>query len=318
MPFKILLAALTLLAVSACGGASIAPSRAANPAFFIGAETADASANGLEFADGTQSVAGVEGREMQVKLARFVRDPISGETLIVISDETVTVPVTFTDYGDTDIVITLDGQTLTFVGGAAALPSGQSIQSYMNYRMAQSGTGAIYTYGKYNAGVDDPIDMEGFFAIGFETNPDQIAAISGSATYTGSYFGYVQTYDLEGALTAAEQQTIGAINMEADFSQAHVSGRLTGFIDPTGDSTEYELIFLGAPIVGNGFVGSADMTCPAGASCTSDTYVGGAFYGPSGAEISGVIGFDETVAGPGDGEGYQFIGAAGFSSEIDE
>ena len=318
MPFKKCTAGLALLALSACSGASIAPSRTADPIFFIGTAWSDASANGLEFADGAQTVGDAEGREMQVKLARFVRDPSTGTTLIVISDETVTVPVTFTNYGDTDIIMTLDGQTLAFVDGDATLPSGQIVQSYMNYRLTHSGTGAIYSYAKSNEGIDDPIDMEGFFAIGFETNPDEIAALSGSATYTGSYFGYVQTYDLDGTLTADELQTIGAINMEADFSQASVSGRLTGWIDPTGDNTAYELIFLGAPFLGNGFVGSADMTCPEGANCSSDTHVGGAFYGQNGAEISGVIGFDETIAGPDDGEGAQFIGVAGFSSAIDE
>ncbi|MGI9395049.1 MAG: transferrin-binding protein-like solute binding protein [Boseongicola sp.] len=315
---KIILAGIILITFSACGGVAIVPSRAGNLEFFIGAETPEAAANGLEFADGTQSIADAEAREIQIKLARFVRDPTTGETRIVLSDETVTLPVTFTDYGDRDIAVTLDGETLTFVDGEATLSSGQSLWSYMNYKMVHSGTGAIYTYGQYNEGIDDPLDMEGFFAFGFETNPNQIATLSGSATYTGSYFGYVQTFDLDGSLTASGLRTIGAINMETDFSEAHVSGRLTGWIDPDGDDTEYELIFLGAPIVGNGFVGSADITCPAGASCTSETYVGGAFFGENGAEISGVIGIDETVAGPGDDQGYQFVGAAGFSSAIDE
>jgi len=318
MLYKLIFSGIALLSISACSSASIAPSRPGNPEFFIGAGSADASANGLEFGDGTQTIADVEERELQVKLARFVRDPATGEARIVLSDETVTLPVTFTEYGDRDIVMTLDGETLAFVDGEATLSSGQSLWSYMNFKQDHSGTGAIYTYGRYNEAVDDPFDMEGFFSIGFETNPDEIADLSGSATYTGSYFGYVQTFDLNGSLTASELRTIGAINMETDFSQAHVSGRLTGWIDPAGDNSEYELIFLGAPIVGNGFVGSADITCPSGASCTSDTYVGGAFYGQNGAEISGVIGFDEAVAGPGIGEGYQFVGAAGFSSAMDE
>ncbi len=318
MLFKFVFAGLFLFAISACSGVSVGPSRPGDPAFFIGAVSAEASANGLEFADGSQSIADTEEREMQIKLARFVRDPATGEARIVVSDETVTIPITFTEYGDRDIVMSFDGQALTFVDGEATLASGQSLWSYMNFKLAHSGTGAVYTYGQYNEGVDDPFDMEGYFAIGFETDPNEIAALSGLATYSGSYFGYVQTFDLEGSLTASEQRTIGAVNLETDFSQARVSGRLTGWIDPAGDNTEYELIFLGAPIVGNGFVGSADITCPDGSSCSSDTYVGGAFFGENGAEVSGVIGFDETVAGPGDGEGYQFVGAAGFSSAMDE
>ncbi|MGI9391259.1 MAG: transferrin-binding protein-like solute binding protein [Boseongicola sp.] len=315
---KVILAGIILFAVSACGGVAIAPSRPGNPQFFIGSETAEAAANGLEFSDGTQTVADVETRDIQVKFARFVRDPTTGEARIVLSDEMVTLPVTFTEYNDRDIVMTLDGETLTFVDGEATLSSGQSLWSYMNYKMAHSGTGAVYSYGQYNEAIDDPFDMEGFFAFGFETDPNEIAALSGTATYTGSYFGYVQTFDLGGSLTASELRTIGAINLESDFSQANVSGRLTGWIDPASDNTEYELIFLGAPIVGNGFVGSADITCPAGASCTSETYVGGAFFGQNGAEISGVVGIDETVVEPGDNEGYQIVGAAGFSSAKDE
>ena len=242
MLFKFVFAGLFLFAISACSGVSVGPSRPGDPAFFIGAVSAEASANGLEFADGSQSIADTEEREMQIKLARFVRDPATGEARIVVSDETVTIPITFTEYGDRDIVMSFDGQALTFVDGEATLASGQSLWSYMNFKLAHSGTGAVYTYGQYNEGVDDPFDMEGYFAIGFETDPNEIAALSGLATYSGSYFGYVQTFDLEGSLTASEVAVLFIVlsdvaQLASGAASARAPGRSAAGTCPTGRSS---------------------------------------------------------------------------------
>ena len=117
-------------------------------------------------------------------------------------------------------------------------------------------------------------------------------------------------------------RTNGAITLEAEFARSRVSGRLETRLDPPtkaeleADPTatpfaELDLVFLAAPITGNGFVGAADATCPSGHSCTSNTSVGGAFFGPNGEEISGVIAFDETIEGS---DGFSFIGTAGFSA----
>ena len=307
----------TLFAIASAGaflsgcGAKIEPSRPSDPQFFIGTSSASISANGLPFADGTQTLEDVEGELLTVRIARFERDPELGTTRLVATNETATLPSTFTSFDDFDATITFNGAPLTFVDGVAELPSGQRVWSYMNFGMVHSGTGGLYTYASLDPEATDPIDMEGFFTLGFETAPDVIAARSEQITYLGSYFGYAQTFDADGELLSPEVRTIGAIRLEAEFAQSRVSGRLEGRLDPMGDEVPYELIFLGAPIRGNGFVGAADITCPSGHTCRSRTAVGGAFYGPNGEEVSGVIGFDEEIEGP---EGLRFIGAAGFSS----
>lgn len=317
MAGRLTIIGVSLALLSGCGGTLTGSSRAADPMYFIGALTSDESGNGLEFAGDESLVADAENVELQVKLARFVRDTASNEIQLIVSNESVTVPDTFTTFVDRDISITIEGDTLTFVDGRTTLASGQPVWSYYNYGLEYSGTGGIYTYGRFAEDFENPIDMEGFYAIGFETDPSELEALGGRVTYLGSYFGYGQTTDLAGNLLNDDVQNFGAVVLEANFGAGHVNGRLDGRLDPTGEDYEYELVFLRAPIVGNGFVGAADMACPSGSTCQSGSFVGGAFFGPDGAEVSGVIGFDELIEGLGDDGQRRFIGTAGFSSAQD-
>lgn len=295
---------LSLLTLAGC--AASYPSRPSDPAYQIGA-------NGLEFADGAQELADVEERSLNVTVARFWREGEAGETQIVVSEEEVILPPGFTAYEARDMVLTLDGETLTFVDGRATMASGQTVWSYLNYAMEHSATGGFYTYGKFSTPFEgEAVDSEGFFAVGFQTDPASLLGLTGNPTYHGSYFGYGQLLDGEGVLISEELQTIGAITIEADFTSARVSGQLNGFFDPEVTRTPYNMIFVNADIDGNTFAAAPDMICAAAASCTSATSLGGTFFGPDGVEISGVIGFDETTQiGP---ETTRFIGAAGFSS----
>ncbi|MEM9972156.1 MAG: transferrin-binding protein-like solute binding protein [Pseudomonadota bacterium] len=318
----ILSAVVVAAAVVGCS-TDIEPSRDFDPAFFIGSEAMGESANGLPLADGSQTLSDVESQNLTVRLVRFERDASSGVTRLIATDETVTLSSDFTRFpGDGEVVsadkydvtITIDGQPVKIENGVGALPSGQRVWSYLNYRLVNSGTGAIYTGGRFDGNAVDPIDMEGFYTFGFESDPSTIAAMTDSATYRGSFFGYSQTFDSTGNLLQEEVRTRGAVTLEAEFARSRVSGRLETFLeapDESEDDAFYELIFLAAPITGNGFVGVADITCPTGNSCTSNTSVGGAFYGPKGEEVSGVIALDETVTGP---DGQRIVGTAGFST----
>lgn len=311
-----LVAWLPVLAITflgACGGGG-PKMRAADGEFFIGAE-AGPSANGLAFATGAELLSDLEGQAMQVRLARFVHDVSDGTTDLVVSEETVVLPPGFADLGNRDVFLTLDGVPLIFDAGRAVLPSGQRIWAFSNRALAASGTAGIYTYEIYDpsAGADS-IDLEGYFAYGWETDPAVVAGRAGTANYVGAFYGYGQRLALDGAVENREVAALGAVVFEADFARMEISGQLETQLDPGGDAIAFDLVFVDAPIVGNGFVGAPDMVCDPGMACTSATSVGGAFYGGNAEEISGVIGFDETVADPATGEGYRFLGAAGFSA----
>ena len=267
----------------------IGPSRPVDSAYLIGA-------NGLEYAEAGLALSDIEDQKISVTVARFLRDSQGNDTVVVISDEVVILPVGFTAYEARDMVITLDGETLTFVDGQATLESGQTVWGYLNYALAHSATGGLYTYGKYASPSEgEAIDTEGFFAIGFQTNPDDIVVLSRDATYLGSYYGYGQLLDADGGVLNDELETIGAITIEVDFKSASASGQLNGFFDPKDERDPYSMIFVDATIDGNGFAAAPDMICEAGAHCKSATSLGAVFYGDAGAELSGVIGFDETI-----------------------
>ena len=297
-----------LMCVGLAGCGVSYPSRPIDSAYLNGA-------NGLEYAEAGLALSDIEEQTISVTVARFLRDSEGNDTVVVISDEVATLPVGFTAYEARDMVITLDGETLTFVDGQATLESGQTVWGYLNYALAHSATGGLYTYGKYASPSEgEAIDTEGFFAIGFQTNPDDILVLSGDATYRGSYFGYGQLLDADGGLLNDELETNGAITIEVDFKSASASGQLNGFFDPKDERDQYSMIFVNAAINGNGFAAAPDMICEAGADCKSATSLGAVFYGDAGAELSGVIGFDETIVLTDTDTTTRFIGAAGFSS----
>lgn len=302
------------MCVALAGCAVTYPSRSVDSAYLM-------APNGLDYADGTQTLADAENTTILIKLARFVRDPETEQTRVVISDEIAVLPEGFTSFADAGLTISLDGETLNFanvvagenVVGITTLESGQSIWSYLNFAMANSGTGGIYTYQKFSPILGgDAIDTEGFFTIGFQTSPEDIASLTGDATYSGFYFGYGQLLEADGGLLNDELETNGAVTIEVDFNRARVSGQLNGSFDPDGDDTSYSMIFIDAAIDGNSFAAAPDMICQAGATCTSATSLGASFFGDEGAEISGVIGFDETTELS--ETTTRFVGAAGFSS----
>ncbi|SMX24470.1 transferrin-binding protein-like solute binding protein [Boseongicola aestuarii] len=295
------------LACAALAGCSASyPSRSSDAAYLIGA-------NGLEFASEAQSLEDIEGQVFSVTVARFVRDRETDESVIIVSNETVNLASGFTVRAADDITLTLDGEELTFVNGRATMASGQTIWAYLNYALDHSATGAFYSYQKYVPLFEGgAIDTEGYFAIGFQTDPDELVEFTGDLKYRGEYHGFGQLIDADGGLLIEELKTNGLISITVDFDHSSVSGVLNGVFDPEGDAQTYNMFFVDAPINGNSFAAAPDMDCQPGATCTSATSLGGSFYGPGGVEISGVIGFDETTEI--EETLTRFVGAAGFST----
>lgn len=281
-------------------------SRSSDVAYLIGP-------NGLEFASEEQSLSDIEGQSFSVTVARFVRERDTNESVVVVSDEAVNLASGFTAGVAEDMTLTLDGEELTFVNGHATMASGQSVWAYLNYNLVHSATGGFYSYDKYVPSFEGAaIDTEGYFAIGFQTDPDDLVELAGELKYRGEYHGFGQLIDADGGLLKEELETVGRISITVNFESSNASGVLNGVFDPVGDANTYNMFFLDAPINGTSFAAAPDMDCQPGATCTSATSLGGSFFGPDGAEISGVIGFDEmTEIG---NSSTRFVGAAGFST----
>ena len=179
-----------------------------------------------------------------------------------------------------------------------------------------SATGAVYAYeDAENPALTGEFDTEAFFAFGYETDPDEIAALVGTAIYSGDFAGYGQVIDpATGGVIQSEQKFSGTIDLMADFgaSSPSVSGDLDGTFD--FDGTVFSTSFS-APIEGNGFAGSLDnMTCT-DAVCLSDSELAGAFFGTNALETSGLLGMNVRVIPDVDPDGeYRFISGGGFTA----
>ncbi|MDH5557586.1 MAG: transferrin-binding protein-like solute binding protein [Alphaproteobacteria bacterium] len=300
-----------LLVLAACGGGGGGGSAGLD--LNIGTTDPNNSANGLAFAAGGEVIADAEGQPITVRLAQFETDYATGQTRLLVSTETVTYPAgDLASFGGDNPTITYRGETLVFVGGSAILANGQEALLYTALTGTYSEVRDIYVYAAGPPPTDGSagFDSEGFFVIGFETDPDTIAARTDvSASYDGRYESYGQVLDLAGDVVSTEVLNAGAISLSVDFSAGTVSGSMGGSI---AGLTSYTATIAETDIIGNGFASTMSIDCAAGATCSSNSLIGGAFYGPTGEELSGVMVIDETIDDPIAGVGFQYIGAGGF------
>jgi hypothetical protein len=304
-----------ILAAAALSGCSAGTGFfGSNNTLFIGSRSASSSANGLPFAIPASVVADLEtAGAINVKVVRALTDWEAGTTRLLISDETLTMTAGDTSSNLDDITLTLNGEALAFVGGFAAASNGQSDwQSYINSAGVVSGSGAVYSYNNGPSGaLSDEFDSEAFFVFGYETDPDEIAALVGSAVYGGGFEGFGQVIDpATGDVLASEENFVGTIDLTADFDGGTVSGDLEGAFGY--DGTLFTSTFT-APIEGNGYLADLDtMTCT-DAVCLSNSQIGGAFFGTDALETSGLLGMNVRVD-PDAASEYQFIGAGSYTA----
>lgn len=260
-------AVAVILGLAACGGAG-------------GAGSVTPGTNGLDYGANGQNLSQAEGATItadgaQVRDGTVTRGP---GTITLDSgwfsgnlNETITLNGT----------VTIFGEPVSISGGAGTLPStGQQVQ--VIFDGSRSGTySATIQVVTYDAPDPGAIDGEVGYVIGFETNPSQVNALSGSLKYTGEF---VAGGVLDGT-TEAEYD--GAITFTVDFSSDRVTGSLDGEID---SSTPVDLtLAVGTSINGNGFSGA--LNCGAGCS-SSSSQVDATFYGPNAAELGGVLALD--------------------------
>ena len=266
--------------------------------------------NGLPFAQEGDTLEQFQNRSADVTVVRHVMDYDGSTPRIVIGLATLTVGA-FQGDGpliNVDPTMTLEfgGETLSFVEGSAIDEDGKLWSAYISSTGDVSGTAGFYHY-DYGSGVE-PFDTEGLFAFGFLTDPETLVDRDDIAAYSGNWFGYGVVTN--GGTTILQNEAIGGgtFILTANFEKALVSGTLTGSYDSFG---RVDGALLESDLIENAFAGDFALTCGTGATCSSNTVVGGAFFGFDGAEVSGAIGFDErrTISG----DTRRLVSSAGYT-----
>jgi len=271
-------ATLTIIGLSsaACsnGGGDDAPER--NLGLFFGSTDPEQARNGFDYADADTELSDLEGQTFTVRVVRATVDEETGEVRQETTDEIV-------EFQDSEnLTITLDGEVLNIVDGEAPADDGDV------FILREAGTGSAVRAFVLEKEEPDPFGDFGVgigssgFLIGAETNPEQIDALSGSVNYSNFLF--------INPVAGRQEELVAFVSLDADFGSSTISGDVEFENDVTGPLFDLEL----APtaIIGNGFAG--DLTCST-ANCTSDSKIGGVFFGNNGAEIGGLIDLDVTT-----------------------
>ncbi len=286
----------------------------------IGTQSTTESANGLPFADEIDpETYEVDDSPITVRLVRFETDYATGESRVIVTDETLVIPL---DSEGLAGEFTFRGENVTFVDttdpdepdsltGRAELAIGQSLRVFSNSSGDYGEALSVYTYDRdQNTGFDS----EGSFVIGFETNPDALP--SGSTTYVGDFFGFGNTLDLDDNVIVQETAIRGDIGFDVAFGgTGDIEGSLTfNAFEFVEDGEDIELfgdtLLFNTTLSGNGFSAVASVTSECLSGCTSATQIGGAFFGPNAEELIGLAGIDYTNENVDDG--VRLVGAGSY------
>ena len=291
------------LGVSACGPSLVPLEDVTEPVGQIGK-------NGLPAAGDGQVLADAEGVEMQIVLVRATADYDSNLLGVLVSEESVTLGDGYLSDGPRDKVITLDGETLTFIDGIATA-KGQTFERFTYLQGTNAQVEGIYSYdGTGKSGFD----VEALYLFGFETGEDTLNLRGDTATYLGRFNGFGHVADGRRVIVGSEINTSGTVAFTVDFDGGVMDGVLSGTVEH-GEGMTLEGGFEGAELIGDGFASTIETICPDGVTCSGNSSLGGVFFDDGGSEIAGIIGFDETqTTGSGPFNTLRFVGAAGFSA----
>ncbi len=291
-----------LAACSSGGGGDDAPQRSA---FNFGTTDANASANGLDFADAASTLTDVDGQTVTVRMVRHVTDAETGEAVLQVTNETISIE----NLDDETLIATIGGETISFVDGAGVRADGSGIF------VSEFGTGEFSEVNSLFGYPDEGEQTEGLFVVGLETNPEVVQALAGQVIYTGFIEGYGTETTNDGEPFVSEAFFDGSIEIAADFATQQISGSSSIALSA---GTEFEFDVADAAITGNGF--GADLTlvsCSDGLTCTSNSDIGGVFFGPNGEELAGIAGLDLSTIDA-DGNTLDYVAAGGFLATAGE
>lgn len=308
------IALISLLALSACGGSSGGSSLHSNP-FVLGP---GAEGSGLPFAAaGTaEDLSNLgAGDSMKVMLVRYQN--VQGEDTMEIISSEETVTLVDDGAGGFDAEMTFNGETVTFtlistdpINGVGTLASGSDISINQLRGATSSRAIGIYSY-EFAKGtpVDGGLNTEGQFVVGYVTDPATIEMQTGAARYAATFSGFGGVIDSNAVGVQHGGSLDGEIVFEVSFDDQTISssipsGAHTNFGNFTGTMEKQD-------ISSGQFTGDIDITC-ASFDCTSNSQIGGRFFGPEGEELSGMIMFDVTATDTAMNRTIQTLTPAGF------
>lgn len=278
--------------------------------------------SGLPFAStGTGQVLedAADDDSFEVVISGYVN--VEGETTATPAIVTETVRIVQDGRGGLFWEMTYNGETVRFpiandtASGTTTLDSGVEIDLILDETGAHSQGYAIFTYA-YEG--DDPQDgqlnADGSFILGFETDPEVVAAAQGTATYEGIFGGFGAVENLSANTIENEVSIEGDITLQVSFDDMDVDADIEGFVGVGDDSASFDGALRDAPIVGNAFSGMLDISCADDANCTSDSSIGGAFYGPDRDEVAGLLSFNVT-SNDSDGVRRRYVSGAFFGAD---
>ncbi len=221
----------------------------------------------------------------------------SGNGLLLDSAENPTgtgaVQVTYQETSDPDVVIatvsgqefklTWDGAKGLFYGTSADGSAEMALLPYTAGYSADSQVSMGYAY----IGFADGTHGATYYAAGLKTDPVQMAALTGTATYAG----YANLAIGHGTSNVSFGD--GSLALAADFGAGTVSGSMTvsdSGSDPGFTIAPNTVITIDpATISGNGFNGTWSVANPANLALTSvgTTGLQGSFYGVNAADVGG-------------------------------
>ncbi|MEO1639390.1 MAG: transferrin-binding protein-like solute binding protein [Pseudomonadota bacterium] len=309
---KSLIAPALTLTLAACGGSNSEVSQRIDQLHFGSTDPAQA-ANGLDYADADSNNAGLLGQEIQANavLSKVNADTGAGQTS---AEATI---VEFID--GNNFTIRIGGETLTFVSSAATRPNGDSLIGTL-----RSSDFANQIEIRNTEWATKGAPQEFYFgdtAFGFETNPETVAQLGSTVTYAANFIANGVLSDNNGLKPGSFGTASGLLLLVADFDDGSVGGTVQLSIDEEVDATavpvpganEVTLQLTEAAIEGNGFVTDmTGITCAGAVACTSNSAIGGVFYGPNAEEVAGVSGLDVSFTDD-SGNTTTFQGSGGFT-----
>ncbi|MEL6682785.1 MAG: transferrin-binding protein-like solute binding protein [Pseudomonadota bacterium] len=201
--------------------------------------------------------------------------------------------------------LTVDGETFTFVDGFADV-NGSNTQGFARPDL-RANHAAVYRLLSGRA-INSSVNFSdiAYFVIGAETHPDNFEILSGSVSYSGNIEAVgVRADDLPRAILAT-----GSVELTANFG----SNTIAGNVLLTAEDIDYDLSLGTTAITGNGFAGDLTIADCSGVSCTSDSQIGGVFFGSRANEIAGIAQLDLSSTDA-DGTTSTFTGSGGFTAD---
>lgn len=284
-------------------------------ALHIGTQSNTESATGVTFAADLTDIPNVNLKgDWMVRMVQFETDYTTGESKIIVTNETVNVP---SELWTLEGGITFRGEALNMVSpdpttyARDMLSDGQIASIYLT-----DFGDWVYSIGlfSYSANSSYGFDRDAQFIIGWETKPEDMPGTAGSTTYQGLIYGGANILDSLGQVTEQGVVISGNATFDVGFMNQEIAGSINYDVlsFATGSAAiidSAEITLDTADITGNGFSTTAS-TVVGCLTCTSASEVGGAFYGPSGENLAGLIALD--VTDPTGVQEERLIGAASF------